>query len=204
MSSTIGRIPSTAAPMPSPMNAVSEIGVSSTRSGPNRSSSPAVELKMPPYFPTSSPRTTTAGSRSISWAMPSTMARAVVSRRIVGWAGMVADSVTLICCSLRENVLVRRLRRRLRAALGELDGPFDAGGRLRLHVAELVLVENSELPQEPRVRGDRVPARHLGEVGSVALRIALEMTPQPQGVHLEQGRPLADTGAGHRLAGRGV
>ncbi len=31
-----------------PMNAVSEIGVSMTRSGPNRSSSPVVELKMPP------------------------------------------------------------------------------------------------------------------------------------------------------------
>ena len=48
ISSTIGRIPSTAAPMPRPMNAVSEIGVSSTRSGPNCSSSPPVAPKMPP------------------------------------------------------------------------------------------------------------------------------------------------------------
>ena len=48
INSTIGRIPSTAAPIPSPMNAVSEIGVSRTRFGPNSSSSPVVELKMPP------------------------------------------------------------------------------------------------------------------------------------------------------------
>ena len=48
ISSTIGRMPSTAAPMPRPMNAVSEIGVSMTRSGPNWSSRPVVELKMPP------------------------------------------------------------------------------------------------------------------------------------------------------------
>ena len=48
ISSTIGRMPSTAAPMARPMNAVSEIGVSITRSGPNWSSSPPVAPKMPP------------------------------------------------------------------------------------------------------------------------------------------------------------
>ena len=56
ISSAIGRIPSTAAPMASPMNALSEIGVSITREGPNRSCRPVVELKIPPYGPTSSPR----------------------------------------------------------------------------------------------------------------------------------------------------
>ena len=48
ISSTIGRMPSTAAPMPSPMKAVSEIGVSMTRVAPNRSSRPVDEPKMPP------------------------------------------------------------------------------------------------------------------------------------------------------------
>ena len=55
ISSTMGRIPSTAAPMPSPMKAVSEMGVSMTRSGPNLSRRPVVDPKMPPYAPTSSP-----------------------------------------------------------------------------------------------------------------------------------------------------
>ena len=48
ISSAIGRIPSTAAPMARPMNALSEIGVSITRDGPNRSCRPVVELKIPP------------------------------------------------------------------------------------------------------------------------------------------------------------
>ena len=48
ISSTIGRMPSTAAPVASPMNAVSEIGVSRTLVGPKVSSSPVVEEKMPP------------------------------------------------------------------------------------------------------------------------------------------------------------
>ncbi len=52
----MGRVPSVAAPMASPMNAVSEIGVSRMRSGPYLSSRPSVEEKMPPYVPTSSPR----------------------------------------------------------------------------------------------------------------------------------------------------
>ncbi len=56
INSAIGRMPSVAAPVAKPMKAVSEIGVSMIRSGPNWSSSPVVELKMPPYFPTSSPR----------------------------------------------------------------------------------------------------------------------------------------------------
>jgi hypothetical protein len=48
ISSAMGRMPSVAAPIASPMKAVSEIGVSMIRSGPNSSSSPVVEEKMPP------------------------------------------------------------------------------------------------------------------------------------------------------------
>ena len=48
ISSTIGRMPSTAAPMPSPMKAVSEMGVSMMRSGPKRASRSVVEPKIPP------------------------------------------------------------------------------------------------------------------------------------------------------------
>ena len=48
ISSAIGRMPCSAAPTAAPMNAVSEIGVSMTRSGPNLSSRPSVAPKMPP------------------------------------------------------------------------------------------------------------------------------------------------------------
>ena len=55
MISATGRSPVIAAPIAAPMMACSEIGVSRTRSGPNRSKSPTVALKTPPAAPTSSP-----------------------------------------------------------------------------------------------------------------------------------------------------
>ena len=74
MSSAIGRRPVIAAPMAAPTIACSLIGVSRTRSGPNRASSPSVVLNTPPAAPTSSPMNTTDGSRSISWAIPAATA----------------------------------------------------------------------------------------------------------------------------------
>jgi len=76
ITSAIGRRPVIAAPIAAPRIACSEIGVSRTRVGPNRSSSPSVALKTPPASATSSPRNTTDGSRSISCAM----ARATAAR----------------------------------------------------------------------------------------------------------------------------
>ena len=66
MSSTIGRIPPIAAPMPAPTNADSESGVSRTRSGPNSSRSPRLTPNEPPYIPTSSPMRKTRSSACIA------------------------------------------------------------------------------------------------------------------------------------------
>ena len=65
ISSTTGRIPAIAAPTPRPMTAVSEIGVSRTRS-PNRSRSPRVRPKTLPPSPTSMPATNTPSSSASS------------------------------------------------------------------------------------------------------------------------------------------
>ena len=46
--SATGRMPMYAAPIAAPMIAVSAIGVSMTRSAPNRVNSPSVALKAPP------------------------------------------------------------------------------------------------------------------------------------------------------------
>ncbi len=72
--SAMGRIPINAAPEAAPMMAISEIGVSITRSGPKRSMRPALVLKAPPYAPTSSPMRKTRSSRSISSRMAWLMA----------------------------------------------------------------------------------------------------------------------------------
>src|ERR1017187_9557478 len=74
ISSMTGRMPSIDAPMPSPTNPASLIGVSTMRLGPNLSSSPSVTLYAPLNCPTSSPMTTTFGSRSISSARACRMA----------------------------------------------------------------------------------------------------------------------------------
>lgn len=76
MISAIGRSPFIAAPMTAPTIACSEIGVSRTRRGPNRSSRPTVDLNTPPADATSSLMKYTVGSRSISCAIP----RATASR----------------------------------------------------------------------------------------------------------------------------
>ena len=67
--SQIGRIPWTASPTPPPTIIDSEIGMSTTRSAPNFSWSPAEALNGPPSTPTSSPRSMTFGSRVISSSM---------------------------------------------------------------------------------------------------------------------------------------
>ena len=48
MTSTIGRMPPIAAPMPAPTKAASESGVSRIRSGPNSSRSPRLTPNAPP------------------------------------------------------------------------------------------------------------------------------------------------------------
>ena len=65
ISSTTGRMPAIAAPTPRPMIAISEIGVSRTRS-PKRSWSPRVSPKTLPPAPTSTPATNTRSSLASS------------------------------------------------------------------------------------------------------------------------------------------
>ena len=59
MISATGRSPVIAAPIAAPRIACSEIGVSTTRVGPNSSSRPTVVLNTPPAPATSSPMSTT-------------------------------------------------------------------------------------------------------------------------------------------------
>ena len=61
------------------------MGVSNTRSPPKRSSKPEVAPYVPPKAATSSPNTTTVGSRSISSAMAWAMALEIVKTAIVSF-----------------------------------------------------------------------------------------------------------------------
>src|SRR5450755_1267026 len=81
MMSTTGRRPVMAAPTPTPVKPASEIGVSTTRSAPNSSTSPESTLNGVPASATSSPKMHTRESRHISSANASRTACAnVISR----------------------------------------------------------------------------------------------------------------------------
>src|SRR5450756_706246 len=73
-------------------------------------------------------------------------------------------------------------------ALGEVDGVFDPLARSFLHRLILAIVECSGRDQLIPVDRDRIMLRNTLELGPVALRIALEVTPQTQGVHLDERR----------------
>src|ERR1700751_631758 len=82
MMSTTGRNPVIAAPTAIPVNPASEIGVSSTLSLPNSSTSPESTLNGVPASATSSPMMQTVRSRRISSASASRIACAKVNSRL--------------------------------------------------------------------------------------------------------------------------
>src|ERR1700732_2699125 len=109
MISTTGRSPVIAAPTPIPVKPGSEIGVSTTRSLPNSSTSPDKTLNGVPASATSSPMTQTRESRRISSASASRTACAKVNSR---WA---ASGIDVLLCLLEPRVWSRQ---------GEVDRRF--------------------------------------------------------------------------------
>ena len=65
--STIGRASASASPTPTPAIACSEMGVSRTRSSPNRSLRPVETPNTPPPSATSSPKRRMRSSAAIAW-----------------------------------------------------------------------------------------------------------------------------------------
>src|SRR5262249_17517665 len=107
MMSTIGRSPVIAAPTAIPVNPGSEMGVSSTRSVPNSSTSPVRTLNTVPASAMSSPQMKTRGSRRISSAIASRTASPNVSSRVSG-----------------INILIHLVWSWIRSSDGELNGLF--------------------------------------------------------------------------------
>src|SRR5437764_6835746 len=81
-SALTGRQPAMQSPTAVPRMPASASGVSTQRSGPKRSRSPAVARKTPPARPTSSPSTSTESSRSSSTWKQSLIASTTVSSPI--------------------------------------------------------------------------------------------------------------------------
>src|ERR1035437_4658655 len=73
-------------------------------------------------------------------------------------------------------------------APGEVDSVFDPLASNLLHRLILAILECSARKQLIPVDRDRIMLRHAFELRTVSLRIALEVTPQTQGVHLNERR----------------
>src|ERR671919_2019886 len=135
MMSTTGRMPVIAAPSPMPVIPASEMGESSTRSGPNSSTRPESTLNGVPASATSSPTTNTAGSRRSSSASASLTACASEISRVPSATAGPALGVDMpldlagIGEGRREGVLDRAFDLLADLALDALQGvPLD--GRL--------------------------------------------------------------------------
>src|SRR5919197_1290295 len=124
MMSTTGRIPVIAAPSPRPAIPASEIGESTTRSGPNSSTRPDSTLNGVPASATSSPMMNTVGSRRSSSASASFTAWAKVSS---------GKDVLRHLCRIGEGSVER-----------EAEADLDLGARLVLEPFQVV--GRGELP----------------------------------------------------------
>src|SRR5437899_2337844 len=119
--STTGRRPVIAAPTATPVKPASEIGVSTTRSVPNSSTSPDSTLNGVPAWATSSPKMQTRESRRISSASASRTACAKVSSR---WP---ASGIDVLLHFLGTGVGSRQ---------GKLDGRLDLGSDFGLNTIQ--------------------------------------------------------------------
>src|SRR5918994_2342168 len=198
-----GRKPAMQSPTAEPRIPASASGVSTQRSGPKRSRSPAVARKTPPARPTSSPSTITFASRSIStWSASFT---ASTSRR----------SGTEDPPQLGE-VVPERLRR-----IGErvLEDEADVGWKLCLGGGDAGAHEVGGLGLDllvERVVQDPLAAEVAGEAADALVRpLLLDPLQVDVGLRVvrrrvrrgavadrfDEGRSAAAAGAGHRLAG---
>src|SRR5919201_76013 len=144
--SQTGRKPAMQRPTAVPRIPASASGVSTHRSGPKRSSSPAVARKTPPARATSSPMTSTDESRSSSTWKASLIASTMLS-------SATEDPPQLLEVRAErgrrfdERVLEEEARIRRRLGLGLRDPAPHQLQRLRAHGLGALVVEHVEPPE---------------------------------------------------------
>src|SRR5919198_938358 len=159
--SQTGRKPAMQRPTALPRIPASASGVSTHRSGPKRSRRPAVARKTPPARPTSSPITSTDGSRSSStWnasLIASTMLSSAIAEDPPQLLQVRAERGRRVDVGVREEEL--GVGRRL--GLGLRDPPAHELLRLGAHPLGLLRARDAHPPEEPLVTPPAPPrSRH--------------------------------------------
>src|SRR5262249_50800574 len=192
MISTTGRMPVIAAPTAIPVKPGSEIGVSSTRSGPNSSTRPARTLNTVPASAISSPQMKTRESRRISSESASRTASPKVNSRVSG-----------------INILIHLIGSRVRS----VDRKSDRFLNFRFHFGASLFQCGpiSDLFRRQPVGCDLyritlgLPHQlFLFRAVVVTLHIADVMSVEPVRVANEEERPGASAHAIHNLPRRGI
>src|SRR5436309_2059824 len=195
-------MPIIAAPMAAPTMAISEIGVSMTRSWPNSSDRPSVTVKPPPKppgTPRSSPSRKTEGSARIATRSASRSASVMLMRRVPEACSVGESGIFRItnAPSVGEHVVQALVGRRLGARHSERHRLFDfrLTGTLDPFQFALALLEFvEELSAEQVHRVALAPLLELllaAVVACVAARVALVAV----GLVLQQRRPFTGASA---------
>src|SRR5579883_420748 len=194
MISTTGRRPVMAAPTAIPVKPASEIGVSSTRSGPNSSTSPVKTLNGWPASAMSSPITRTRESRRSSSARASrTACASVISRTL--FSGI--------------HVLLNFIHRGIGRGDGELNGLIDPGFHFGLDgvesrpVGHLLFDEPIAQDLDGIALGLPLLLFLLGPV-IIAAYVADVMAVIPVRIHKQESRTFAFPRPLHQALGGGV
>src|SRR5205823_5768143 len=203
--SQTGRNPAMQRPTALPRIPASASGVSTQRSGPNRSRSPAVARKTPPERPTSSPRTRTSASRASSTCSASLTASTSVS------SATLEDPPQLV-------EVVAEGGRRIDVSVLEDERRIRGGFRLRLrdrspHHLERVLLDlvRQRVAEDPRAPEVALVATHAlallllldaGEVDVGARIVGGRVRRRAVGDRLDEGRAAAAAGTRHGLPRR--
>src|SRR5437764_7479738 len=180
-------------------------GVSTQRSGPKRSRNPAVARKTPPARPTSSPITSTDGSRSSSTWNASLIASTMLSSAIAEDPSQLLEVGAERGWRVGVGVLEEERWIRRRLGLGLRDPAAHQLLRLRAHLLRAARLEHAE-PLEVRLVAPDALARPLLldalEVDVRALVVGRRVRRRAVGDGLDERRPFARPRPSHGLARR--
>src|SRR3989442_1814616 len=207
--SATGFRPAAAMPMATPAMAASASGVSTTRSAPKRACSPAVARKTPPFTPTSSPRTMTAGSCASSCAS----ARLTASTRLTSATWFSASRRKASRCialllergrQCRVKEIEHRVRTGCRYRKVIVDRPAHLLGAFALQRFFLALVPGAaprEIVAQPRNRLELPLLAHRFGIAIARRIVGRRVIAQPVGQRLDERRPAARTRLRQRFIG---